>query len=210
MAAEAGHEAGRSYRDQDGNYHLNGGAFYNDAEEDISPALESLDQISTAELEFLDGVTAGTVTASKALVPDASKRLGTITELAITTPIVGQGAPAAETGAATITIADILTGIVTLNQSTGATVALTLDTGTAMDTGKPATLGTDQAIDWTLINLSAAAADTGTLTAASGHTIVGNPIVQSAHASTGELYGNSARFRSRRTGANTWVTYRIG
>ena len=34
MAAEVGHEANRSYRDQSGNFHLNGGALYNDAEVD--------------------------------------------------------------------------------------------------------------------------------------------------------------------------------
>lgn len=164
---------------------------------------------------YLDGVTAGTVTASKALVVDSSKGIGTITtatitQLFATAQVVGQGDPTAETGVATITIADILTGIVTLNQSTGATVALTLDTGTAMDAGDHASMGTNQAIDWYLINISAAAADTGTLTAAAGHTIVGNPIIQSAHASTGGIYGNSAHFRSRRTAANTWITYRLG
>lgn len=121
-----------------------------------------------------------------------------------------QGAPTAETGAATVTIADILSGIVTLTQSTGGDVALTLDTGTAMDAGMPASFGIGQFIDWTVINLSAAAADTGTVTASSGHTVVGVMIVQSAHSTTGGLYGNAARFRSRRTAANTWITYRIG
>lgn len=120
-----------------------------------------------------------------------------------------QPTPTAETGVATITIADILTGIVTLTHTTGATVALTLDTGTAMDAGMPASFGTDQYIDWSLINLSAAAADTGTVTAAADHTIVGNAIVQSVHATTGLIYGSSGLFRSRRTAATTWVTYRI-
>lgn len=169
--------------------------------------------VSAAEIGFVNGVTAGVAAASKAVVLDASLRGGVTTpiaELAVTLPVIGQGAPTAETGAATITIADILTGIVTLTHTVGATVALTLDTGTAMDTGKPATVGAGQAIDWYLINLSAAAADTGTLTAASGHTIVGNPIVQSSHVSTGGITGNSAHFRSRRTAANTWISYRLG
>jgi len=117
--------------------------------------------------------------------------------------------PTAETGVATITVADILTRIVTITHTTGSTVALTLDTGTAMDAGDPAALGTDAGIEWSILNLSAAAADTATLTAASGHSIVGNPIVQSEHVSTGGIYGNSARFLSRRTAANTWITYRI-
>lgn len=41
------------------------------------------------------------------------------------------------------------------------------------------------------------------------HTIVGNPIVQSANASTGGIYGNSARWRTRKTAANTFVSYRV-
>jgi len=51
--------------------------------------------------------------------------------------------------------------------------------------------------------------DTITVTAGDTHTVVGNMIVQSAHSTTGALYGNSAQFRTRKTAANTFVTYRI-
>lgn len=128
----------------------------------------------------------------------------------VDTPVKVQGTPAAETGVATISIADILTGIVTITHSTGATVALTLDTGTLMDAGRPSLMKTDEALDWTLINLSAAAADTATVTASTGHTLVGTMICQSAHASIGGVNGNAICLRSRRTAANTWVTYRLG
>jgi hypothetical protein len=47
------------------------------------------------------------------------------------------------------------------------------------------------------------------VTIAETHTIVGNPIVQSAHSSTGGIYGNSAQWRTRKTAANTFVSYRI-
>jgi hypothetical protein len=120
-----------------------------------------------------------------------------------------QANPTAETGAATISVADIISGIVTITHSIGVAVPLTLDTGTNMDAGDPAAIGTDRYRDWSIINLSAAAADTATLTASAGHTIVGNAVIQSAHATTGALYGNSARFRSRRAATNTWITYRI-
>jgi hypothetical protein len=123
--------------------------------------------------------------------------------------IGNQGTPTAETGAATISIADILTGIVTITQATGATVALTLDTGALMDAGCPDSVGTNDYIDWTLINLSAAAADTATVTASTGHTVVGTMICQSAHSTTGGIHGNALRLRSRRTAANTWITYRL-
>lgn len=41
MAAETGHHPNRSYIDRDGRFHLNGAAFYNDAESDISGTLEN-------------------------------------------------------------------------------------------------------------------------------------------------------------------------
>lgn len=42
MAAEAGHAANRAYNAQDGSIHLNGAAFYNDAETDVSGQLETV------------------------------------------------------------------------------------------------------------------------------------------------------------------------
>jgi len=120
---------------------------------------------------------------------------------------VDQVAPTAETGAATIAAADLITGIVTITQSTGSTVALTLDTGTAMDTALAEADTVNDSFDWYIINLSAALADTATVTAAAGHTIVGEPIVESAHADS--EFQSSAHFRSRRTATNTWVTYRL-
>lgn len=123
--------------------------------------------------------------------------------------IVSQGNPVAKTGAATVSIADILAGIVTVTHAAGSTAALTLDTGALMDAGCPDSVGIGDAIDWTVINLSAAAADTATVTASDGHTVVGTMICQSAHSSTGTIHGNALRLRSRRTAANTWVTYRL-
>jgi len=113
----------------------------------------------------------------------------------------------AKTTAATLTIAELITGILTGTHTAGATQAYTLPTGTLTD----AALGmaVNDSFDWTLINLSAAAADTITVTAGSGHTVVGNMIVQSVHASTGLIYGSSGMFRTRKTAANTFVTYRI-
>lgn len=122
--------------------------------------------------------------------------------------IVPQGAPTALTTAATVTIAQLLTGIITGTHTAGATQAYTLPTGTDTDTGT--TFQTNEAFDWVLINLSAAAADTITVTANTAHTVVGNMIVQSAHATTGGIYGSSGVFRTRKTAANTFITYRIG
>lgn len=118
-----------------------------------------------------------------------------------------QGDPNAETTAVTLTVGELLDGIITGTHTVGGTAAYTLPTGTLMDAGLEMDIG--EAFDWSLINLSAAAADTITVTAGTGHTVVGTMIVASAHATTGALYGNAARFRTRKTAANTFVTYRI-
>jgi len=121
---------------------------------------------------------------------------------------IGQAVPAAKTVAVTLTIAELLTKIITGTHTAGATAAYTLPTGALIDAGVDLEIG--DSIDWALINLSAAAVDTVTITAGAGHTIVGNPIIQSAHSTTGGLYGNSAQFRTKKTAADTMVTYRIG
>ncbi len=118
-----------------------------------------------------------------------------------------QGAPATETTVATLTVAKLLTGIITATPTaTGATVAYTLPTGTLMDGG--GNFSDDDSFDWSVQNLAAAAADTITITAGTDHTVVGSMVVASAHATT--LPYSSAKFRSRKTTANTWITYRIG
>lgn len=119
-----------------------------------------------------------------------------------------QPTPTAETTATTLTIAELLTKIITATHTVGATAAYTLPTGALIDAG--VTMEVNDSFDWTLINLSAAAADTVTVTATTGHTVVGTMVVASAHATTGALYGNAATFRTRKTAADTFVTYRIG
>lgn len=121
---------------------------------------------------------------------------------------VTQGAPTAKTTTATLTIAELLTGILTGTHAAGSTQTYTLPTGTLTDAAVQMSNG--DAFDWYLINSSAAAADTITVAAGTDHTVVGNMIVQSAHSSTGGVYGNSAHFRTRKTAANTFVTYRLG
>lgn len=118
-----------------------------------------------------------------------------------------QGTPTAKTTAVTLTIAELLTGIITATHAAGATAAYTLPTGALTEAG--VTMDVDDSFEWSLINLSAAALDTVTVTASSGHTIVGNAIVQSAHSSTGGVYGNSATFRTRKTAVDTYVSYRV-
>lgn len=122
--------------------------------------------------------------------------------------IKAQGALTAMTTSASITAAGILSGVITGTHAAGATQNYTLPTGALMDAAFEMAIG--ESLDWALLNLSAAALDTITiLQAGADHTIVGNPIVQSAHVSTGGVYGNSAMFRTRKTAADTFITYRI-
>lgn len=107
-----------------------------------------------------------------------------------------QPTPIAKTASATLLIADLLTGIVTSTSSTA--VALTLPTGTLSDGGFAA-IANDQSFDWSVINLGSTSGAV-TMTAGTAHTYVGNATV---------AINTTARFRSRRTAANTWVTYRI-
>ena len=111
------------------------------------------------------------------------------------------------TGAYTLTIARLLTGLITGAPS--AARAYTLDTGANCDAGM--TIATDEAFDWVLINLATNAAYIITVTSPdASHTIVGNPLVASQSTTTGGLWGTaSAMFRTRKTAANTFVTYRI-
>jgi hypothetical protein len=92
-----------------------------------------------------------------------------------------------------LTAALILGGIVT--STTGAAVAATLDTGTVMDTS--ATFAIGDSFDWSVINTGA---NTFTVTAAAGHTIVGVAAVATV---------TSGRFRTLKTAANTFITYRL-
>lgn len=93
--------------DGDGDIHLNGGKVYNDAGADISDSLESLNSLAPTELGYIDGVTPGTVTASKALVVDANKDIASLRALTLSrfnyTPVANT---ATADGLTTGTIAD--------------------------------------------------------------------------------------------------------
>ena len=156
----------------------------------------------------------GTYTGGATIQIEAAGGLPVFYEVG-TDPVVKQGriangvqvTPTAETVAVTLTAAELLTGLVTGTHTAGATAAYTLPTGTLLDAA--GTFLVDEFFDWTLINLSAAAADTITVTAGADHTVVGTMICQSAHSSTGLVHGNALRLRTRKTAANTFVSYRL-
>lgn len=123
--------------------------------------------------------------------------------------VLSQPTPTAKTTAVTLTAAELLTRLITGTHAAGATQGYTLPTGTLMTAALP-DFDINDSFDWNLLNLSAAAIDTITVTAATDHTIVGVAIVQSVHSTTGGITGNCGIFRTRKTGTISWVTYRIG
>jgi hypothetical protein len=106
-----------------------------------------------------------------------------------------QAAPGTLNATGTLTAALMLGGIVT--SSTAAAVTATVDTGTAMDTALDSAAVND-AFFWSAINTGGTNAFT--VTAATGHTLVGSGAVANS---------TSGRFLTRRTAAATWVTYRL-
>lgn len=106
-----------------------------------------------------------------------------------------QGDPVAVNTTGAVSAAAILGGIVT--STTAAAVAGTIPTGTVMDAASEMAIG--DSVQWTVINTGGANAFT--VTAATGHTIVGAAAVAAS---------TSGLFLTRKTAANTYVTYRIG
>lgn len=103
--------------------------------------------------------------------------------------------PGALNATGTLTAALILGGIVT--SSTAAAVTATLDTGAVMDGVIDMAIG--DAFTWSAINTGGSNAFTVTA-AATGHTLVGS----------GAVAANSAvTFITRRSAAETWITYRV-
>lgn len=94
MAAEAGHEPGRCYMDANGGFHTNSGSFFDNNEVDIAETLKDVGAaataiaaaatISAAEFGYIDGVTAGTAVADKAVVIDSNKDVATLRNVTVT------------------------------------------------------------------------------------------------------------------------------
>lgn len=123
-----------------------------------------------------------------------------------TAPQVQQGRLVAGVQAAPVDIADggsmaytpasILGGLVTATPTAGRNVQL--PTGAAMDLAS--NFAINDFFDWSVITLAAFALTT--TAGASGHTLVGS-------GATAATSGSAARFRTRKTAADTFVTYRI-
>ncbi len=126
---------------------------------------------------------AGDTLYSVGVAPVISERLAAQT----------QGAPVAVNTTGAVSAAAIMGGIVT--STTGAAVAGTVPTGAVMDAASDIAIG--DSFDWSVINTGG---NTFTVTAATGHTLVGVAAVVTV---------TSGLFRTRKTAADTFVTYRL-
>jgi hypothetical protein len=105
-----------------------------------------------------------------------------------------QPAQTSKAAAATLTIAELLTGII---QYTGAADTLTLPTGTLIEGGVPATFPTNMSFDFSVINTGSGTVTLGT---AASLTLTGTMTVAA---------GSSGLLRVRKTATNTYTVYRI-
>lgn len=117
-----------------------------------------------------------------------------------------QGAPVAKTVSSTLTAANLLAGIITVNQAGGAVSTQTLPTGTDMQAALPASFGVNSYFEFTVINTSTVDAEDAALASpGASFTIVGSVDVP-AH--SGITIVSSGTFRVRKTADNTFVAYR--
>lgn len=121
--------------------------------------------------------------------------------------LVAQGTPTAKTVSATLTAAEVLAGIITVNQAAGAASAQQLPAGSAMDTAMPDAAAGD-AFDFSVINTSTVDAEDASVTTNTGWTLVGSMDVP-ANNSASVDHNCSARFRARKTGTALWTLYRL-
>ena len=122
-----------------------------------------------------------------------------------------QAAPTAMTTSATVASSAIISGLITANQGAAGAATYTLPTGAVFDAAVKAVLGTlmaaNDAMDFTIVNISTNSAEDVTVAGATGMTAVGNMTVASNAAVTDQAWGT---FRVRKTAAETFSFYRIG
>lgn len=139
-------------------------------------------------------------------LPDVDASLAPLANPLFTgTVFLQQGAPTAKTQAATLTAAELLSGIITTNAADDAADDYTLPTAADLDTALPAAVA-GTAFDFSLINIGTNANEDATIVTADGWTLVGEMTVESNDADRAR---SSGRFRARKTAAGAWTLYRI-
>jgi len=164
------------------------------------------DQVSLIGTVINGQTVFGSYTSGATIIVEASGGVTAFYEIG-TAPQVQQGrlisgsqadpANIADGGSMVHTPGGMLGGLVTATPTAGRNIQL--PTGAAMDLAS--TFNVNDFFDWSVITLAAFALTT--TAGASGHTLVGS-------GATAATSGSPARFRTRKTAADTFVTYRIG
>ena len=145
-------------------------ADHGNAATEVIDNLGLVEDISAAEIAFLDGVTAGTATASKAVVLDGSKGIATITSATITTltttTVTGSGAITSSSPSAGIGYATGAGGAVT--QMTNRTTGVTVNTICGTITTDATSLAAEAVAKFTVTNSRVAVGDCVIVTQQSG------------------------------------------
>jgi hypothetical protein len=119
-----------------------------------------------------------------------------------------QLAPAAKGATVTLTAAELLTGLITSNPGGGAAATYTTPTGTQIETAMKALKGTwdvDDSFIFSVVNISTTAAETTTIAAGAGVTLVGDMTL--AAVAAGDT--SSGLFLCRKTALNAVSIYRL-
>lgn len=161
------------------------------------------------QARLLGGSAAGTNSNGGSVLLDPGAKTGTGKDGVILhrgVDVLAQGAPAAKTVSATLTAAELLTGIITVNQAGAAASAQQLPLAADLDTALPDAAAGDS-FDFSVINTSTVDAEDASLTTNTGWTLVGSMDVP-AYSAAGSL-NSSGRFRARKTGTAAWTLYRL-
>jgi hypothetical protein len=161
------------------------------------PDSETLVKLTVAGTEWVSSAfTLATEVIIEAGNNDVYYNAGTAPVITERQALRGQGTPGALNATGALTAAMILSGLVTT--TVAAAVTATLPTGAVLDAAVEMEIG--ESFDWSV--LSHTGANTFTVTAAaSGHTVLGTMAVATV---------TSGVFRTRKTAAATYVTYRVG
>lgn len=120
--------------------------------------------------------------------------------------VLKTGTPAAKTTSATLTVAEVMGGIITANQGGAGAATYTTPTATLIEAAMPVGFALNDSFDLAVVNISTVAAETATIAGGSGVTVVGNPTV-AANSATTTISNGTFRFRKVSVGA--WTVYRV-
>ena len=121
--------------------------------------------------------------------------------------LINTSAPVALTVSGLLTPAELLAGIITIQQGAAAPSAQQLPTGAALQAALPAGFAVNDHFDVSVINTSVVDAEDATVTTNTGMTLVGS---MDFPAHSGPTIPSSGILRFQNTAPNAFSVYRVG